>query len=169
MKSSTSQSKFATSAMRTGTAAGVHTSVSRCLPSAMRVIDRWCRPTQEARADSEIDQRCPGRPRETDAGLIEGHGIHEPLDGGPYDEAGCDEDHRPFDGGRELLRLAVAEVVQSVARSDREEQRKKSHDGSDEVQPDSSASERKPTDPVSAAASALRAIVATAAAIDAYM
>jgi hypothetical protein len=80
----------------------VHTSVSRCLPSAVRVTDRWDAPARQAQPDAL--QCCR---------------VKKSLHRGDQDERRRDEDHQSFDPRREVLGLAMAEVVVIVSGSRR--------------------------------------------------
>ena len=60
-------------------------------------------------------------------------GVEEPLDGGPDDDAGCDEDHLTLDRGGEVLGLRVPEVVVLVLGAGGDAQREERGDRGDEV------------------------------------
>jgi hypothetical protein len=84
----------------------------------------------------------------------------------PQDRRCGDEDQAALDRRREVLGLAVTEVVTEVRRSAARRTAHKPTRAATRFTTDSMASERKPTEPVTAAAEAFSAMVTTAAATE---
>ena len=115
IESSGSQPVIATSPTPSTTPTEVHTSVSRCLPSATSVDGAVPSPGPEHQPpDDAVDHGRGHGDGESDAEVLQRLWADQPLHGRRDDEHGGHEDHQPLGAGREVLDLAVPEVVRVV-------------------------------------------------------
>ena len=123
-----------TSSTATMTPPEVHTSVMRCLESACSTIERCLSPARmRMRGDDEVQDRGDARDEQADPEVLQRLRVEEPGDGGEHDQPGGDQDHQALEQGREVLRLAQAEVVARVTGPGGGLQRHQGDDGRHDV------------------------------------
>ena len=129
-----SQPVAPTSSTATMTPPEVHTSVIRCLESACSTIERCFSPARmRMAATTKFSTVATPGDQEAHPEVLQRLRVEEPLDGREHDQPGGDQDHQALEQGREVLRLAQAEVVPLVTRPRGRLQRHQRHHGGDDV------------------------------------